>query len=242
MVPIIDDFLQSMIVNKLRYLKENPKLIEYIFSTSKPETIVMLQGLLTTQKIRVVIGFPREQSTLPAYVITMAPEQEQPSGLGDNFEDFGESEWGIGESPEEVAQKHMDAFVNSTFMVSTYRIECWSDNGDLTAYMYSILKWCLYVSRREMLAMGWANITLSGTDLEPVPDYMPIFVYRRAGQITMTYDNSYLNQVDDVLPYLEIIINPDNYSVDNENNIIDSDGNIVIPYHRNVLTRIHFFK
>lgn len=238
MIPIIDDYLQALIVTKLRLLKENPKLIEYLFSTARPETISQLQSFITTQKLRVVIGFPREQSTLPAYVITMAPETEQPSGLGDNLETFGEVDWGLGEEPDQVAQQHIDAFLASTFMNSTYRIECWSDNGDFTAYMYCVLKWCLLTSRSEMLKMGWSNITLSGTDLEPVPDYMPIFVYRRSAQITMVYDNIYQDGVTHIIKYIDVVNNPEKYEVDKQNNIIDENGEIVIPYHQGTVFNV----
>ena len=229
MIPIVDDFLQAMIVSKLRFLKENPKLIEYIFQTGNAEVIRRLQQLLTSQQLRVVIGFPREQSTLPAYVITLAPEQEQPSGLGDNLSGYGLDDIGMGEEPEEIAQLFLDDYIASTFMNATYRIECWSDNGDLTAYMYAILKWCLWTSRLEMLKMGWNNIRVEGTDLEQVPDYMPIFIYRRAAQLILTYDNLYQENLTYLKLYLDIVTHPQNYSRDTDENIIDLDGNIVIP-------------
>ena len=241
MIPIVDDFLQAMIVSKLRFLKENPKLIEYIFQTGNNEVIKKLQQLLTTQQLRVVIGFPREQSTLPAYVITLAPEQEQPSGLGDNLSGYGLEDMGMGEEPEEIAQMFLDDYIASTFMNATYRIECWSDNGDLTAYMYAILKWCLWTSRLEMLKMGWNNIRVEGTDLEPVPDYMPIFIYRRAAQLILTYDNMYQENLTHLKLYLDIVTNPQNYSRDIDENIIDLEGNIVIPAKHSVVLNTYVY-
>lgn len=239
MIPIVDDFIQAMVVAKLRFLKEHPKLIEYIFQTGHPETINRLQQLLATQQLRVVIGFPREQSTLPAFVITLAPEQEQPSGLGDNLGLY--STEGIGDDPEEIAQLFLDDYISSTFMNATYRIECWSDNGDLTAYMYAILKWCLWSSRLDMLKMGWNNIRIDGTDLEPVPDYMPVFIYRRAAQITLTYDNLYQENLQQLLVYLDIVTNPQNYGKDAEGNIIDKNGTIVIPAKRAIVLNTYVY-
>ena len=242
LIPVVDDFIQAMLVAKLRFLKERPKLIEYIFQTSHPETISRLQQLLTSQQLRVVIGFPREQSTLPAYVITLAPEREQPSGLGDNLSIYSEDEIGeIGGDPEGIAQLFLDDYISSTFMNATYRIECWSDNGDLTAYMYAILKWCLWTSRLEMLQMGWNNIRVEGTDLEPVPDYMPVFVYRRAAQLILTYDNLYQENLEQMKLYLDIVTHPQNYSQDEDNNIIDLDGNIVIPAKHSFVLRTYVY-
>ena len=243
MIPIIDDYIQTMLVNKLRFLKENVAIMDSIFRTGNPDTIGKLKEFITTKKIRVVIGFPREQSTLPAYVITLAPEQEQPSGLGENWTTYGRE--GIGdldEEPAEVAQDYLDDTISSTFMNSNYRIECWRDNGDLTAYMYAILKWALWSSRKEMLQIGWNNIRLEGTDLEPVPDYMPIFIYRRAAQLILTYDNLYHEDVNDSIQLLDIIAHPENYSKDSKNNIINKDGKVVLSASHTVILSPHFYE
>ena len=187
-----------------------------------------------------MIGFPREQTSLPAYVITLAPEQEQQSGVGDNFDTYGEDE--LPEDDEITAmQKYLDRFLSSTFMNATYRIECWSDNGDLTAYMHSILKWCLWTSRKDMLAVGWNNITVSGSDLEPVPDYMPIFIYRRAVQLSLTYDAKYHDCIESLTTYLKVVTNPDDYIKDSNGNIIDKDNNIILSINYPVVMNPSFY-
>ena len=227
MIPVIDDYLQALILKRLRFLKDNPILIDYIFQTSRSETIQRLKELLTTQKLRVMIGFPREQTSLPAYIITLAPEQEQPSGLGDNLFMYDDEE----DEEDDVKTStdiYLNKFLASTFMNATYRIECWSDNGDLTAYMYSILKWCLWTCRKDMLEMGWNNIVISGSDLEPVPDYMPIFIYRRASQISLTYDAKYHETLDSLEKFLKIVSNPELYIKNTEGNITDDTGNTIL--------------
>lgn len=232
-----------MLVNKLRLLKNNPSLIDVIFQTGNPETIGKLKDFIVNKKIRVVIGYPREQSTLPAYVITLAPEQEQPSGLGENWETYGPDGLGdIDDDPDEIAQDWLSDTISSTFMNGTYRIECWSDNGDLTAYMYCILKWALWSSRREMLAIGWTNIKLDGTDLEPVPDYMPVFIYRRAAQLNLVYDNLYHERVEDSLVLVDIIAHPENYQKDSKNNIINKAGEVVLSATHTIILSPHFYE
>ena len=205
MIPLVDDFIRSYIVEKVKWLKKHPKAIDIIFHTSSRETLDSLRDFLTNQKVRVIIGYPREQTSLPAYVITQAPEEEQPSGIGDNSGIYEGQGLGIG---YEEATGYLDDFISSTFMVSTVRVECWSDNGDLTAMMYTILKWCLWGARPEMIDNGWNNIKLSGTDLEPVPDYMPVFIYRRALQVSFTYDNLYFNNLEDIQ---DVIDHPEKY-------------------------------
>lgn len=231
MIPLIDDFLQKFLVTKLRYLKANPSMIGMIFQTGQRESLSKLTQFITTQKIRVVIGYPRDQSSLPAYVITLAPEQEQPSGLGDNVNTYGPA-LGMGEEPDDIAQEYLDDFVASTMMNANYRIECWSDNGDLTSYMYIVLKWCLWSSRKEMLALGWNNIRLDGTDLEPVPDYMPIFVYRRSVSISVTYDALYHEDVNSIAKFLDVVAHPELYDRSEDGSVIVKEtGEVVIPAH-----------
>lgn len=248
MIPMVDDFLQMFIVERLTWLKKNPKMLDYLFLAGQRSTVSKLRDFIENRKIKVVIGYPKEQSSLPAYVITLAPEQEQPSGLGDNFGSWAEDELGGGGIPEEVdveeiAESYLPQFLADTFMNSNYRIECWSDNGDLTAYMYVILKWCLWTSKSRMLDLGWINPTLSGTDLEPVPDYMPIFVYRRSVQLNVIYDNLYYENIDEIGKYLDVLDKPDDYTKDDDGNIVDPEGNVIIPAkYKWVLTAHYYMK
>lgn len=240
MIPLVDDYLQLFIAEKLRFLKDNPTIIDHIFHTGKRETLSKLKDFIENRKIKVVIGYPKDQNSLPCYVITLAPEQEQPIGLGDDggyYEDLG-----IDENDEilEQVEKEMSQFLAATYMNSNYRIECWSDNGDLTSYMYVILKWCLWSSRQAMLNMGWVNIKVNGTDLEPVPDYMPVFIYRRAAQVNLMYENLYYEDIAGLESYLDIIENPDNYSKDEEGNIIDENGEVILPAQYTWILRAHY--
>lgn len=231
-IPLIDDYLQMLIAEKLKWLKEHPVILDHIFRTGKRETVSKLKDFITNRKVKVIIGYPKEQTSLPAYVITLAPEQEQPVGLGDDAEYFTGYDLGIGDDAEDHLQKaeeKMSEFIASTYMNSNYRVECWSDNGDLTSYMYIILKWCLWSSRQQMLDLGWVNIKLSGTDLEPVPDYFPFFIYRRALQVNLMYENLYYENIRSLERYVDVIERPEDYHKDEDGNVVDEDGNIVIP-------------
>ena len=245
-IPLIDDYLQLMIVDKLKWLKDNPIIIDHIFSTGKRETLSKLKDFIQNRKVKVIIGYPQNQTSLPAYVITLAPEQEQPAGLGDNYDTYNDFDLGIGEDSDnesvESAIKHMKHNIAGTYMNATYRIECWSDNGDLTAYMYVILKWCLWSSRKQMLELGWVNITMSGSDLEPVPDYMPVFIYRRASQVSLIYENLYYENLEDMKDWIDIIKDPDKYHKDEDGNIVDDEGNIIIPYKSIWIINAHFYE
>lgn len=245
MIPLIDDYLQLFIADKLKFLKDNPAILDHIFSTGKRETLRKLKDFVINNKLRVIIGYPQQATHLPAYVITLAPENEQPIGLGDNYNTYLDEDLGIGadtQSPiAKEAEKEMRQFIAAVYMNSNYRIECWSDNGDLTAYMYVILKWCLWSNRQKMLALNWVNISLSGMDLEPAPDYMPIFIYRRALQINLMYENLYYEDIYKLKDISDIIKNPDEYEKDKDGNIKDKDGNIIIPAKWVWVINAHFY-
>lgn len=61
-----------------------------------------------------------------------------------------------------------------------YRIESWTNNGDLTVWLYHLVKWALLSGRDSFIEKGIFRQKLGGADFEPAPAYMPEFVYRRA--------------------------------------------------------------
>lgn len=186
MIPLIDAYLREVIQDRLNFLKSNPQFIEEIFGTlGTKTTLKSFKDFIINKDIKVLIGFPREPQSLPCYSIAVAGEQESPLGLGDNIDDY-EEEW----DDDDLSTQYV---IDGIDMDSMYRIECWSDNGDLTSYLYTILKYCLLSSRAKMLKDGFKLPKLTGTDLEPVPDYIPVFVYRRALVISFRFENTFFD-------------------------------------------------
>lgn len=245
MIPMIDDYLRFFLVERLTWLKQHPSVIDHIFYTCRRETAVKLKDFIINQKIRVIIGFPREPSQVPCYCINLAPEQEQPLGFGDDmdyYEGFGLGEEEIEDSTiPEVAERKILQFASSTLMNSNYRIECWSDNGDVSAYLYIILKWCMWSSRKAMFKLGWAEVSLGGSDLEPVPDYMPMFIYRRALNMTLKYENIYYEELEKLEPILAVLDNPKDYHKDIHGNVCsNATKEIVIPMSYTWMLKGHY--
>ncbi|WCS68720.1 hypothetical protein Goe19_00790 [Bacillus phage vB_BsuM-Goe19] len=82
-----------------------------------------------------------------------------------------------------------------TLFNATFRVEAWSANADLTGEMYHLLKWCL-LSGRDELGSDKLLIRqkMSGGDLNPAPDYMPTFVYRRGLNFWCQYESSIVSE------------------------------------------------
>ena len=85
--------------------------------------------------------------------------------------------------------------IGSMFNIN-YRIECWSENGDLTVYMYHILKYIMLRDRKALEGEGVTKSNLSGGDLEPVPEYFPNFIYRRTLIFGALVDNTIESEID----------------------------------------------
>lgn len=75
-----------------------------------------------------------------------------------------------------------------TMMVSQYRIETWTTNGDLTILLYHLLKWILLSSRDDLENAGLKRQSIGGTDIELVPMPYPEPVYRRALTLEVSTD------------------------------------------------------
>lgn len=73
------------------------------------------------------------------------------------------------------------SFDNDNFLYeSNYRLEVWTANSELTVELYHVLKWIMLSGRRKLIAdLDIFRQKLGGGDLSPVPNYFPIFVYRR---------------------------------------------------------------
>jgi hypothetical protein len=74
---------------------------------------------------------------------------------------------------------------------NTYRIECWSENADLTIYMYYLLKWILLKERNTLTNSGMILPSLNGNDFEPVPEYFAHFVFRRTMNVSCKVESTY---------------------------------------------------
>jgi hypothetical protein len=80
--------------------------------------------------------------------------------------------------------------IYGTEMNINYRIECWTENAELSSIMYHMLKFIMLTHRDYLIQNGVRKPQLGGGDLEPVPDYFPAFVYRRALTLTGEVDNA----------------------------------------------------
>lgn len=191
MLPLIDLLIKKYIEEGLERLRKNPKKLRQYFSHASDETIKSMEKLITEYKINVLSGYPRTQVELPCFVVTIAGEDEVPYGIGDGVDELY-PEWLEGNTNYLHWEESGSEYVRENAqMKGQVRVEVWSDNATITSFLYAIAKYCLFAAKRDMVQERIHIPTVSGGDLEPVPDYMTIFVYRRAVILNFEYELSY---------------------------------------------------
>ena len=256
--------LTKVIKDKIAYLKTNIELVDLMFTDISLTDRQKLKTYIMTNGLKVVRGYPRNISELPAYVVLLGEEQESEAFIGnfvgedaDNYEeeDLSETqrvkshdglffvqtdnkplvnvnfisyagvdyytEFEVVDYEQGIIALHLpvdpetydevdieftrktEGFESyGTFFSSQYRIESWTDNGDLTVLLYHLLKWIFLASRKELNDKGYITQNIGGSDFEPLPEYLPAFIYRRALSIMMRSE-SYAEQK---VPFISDIV------------------------------------
>jgi hypothetical protein len=102
-----------------------------------------------------------------------------------------------------------------TMFEAEYRIEIWTENGDLTVDLYHLVKWAM-LSGRDFLIdkKDIYRQKLSGGDFEPVRSFEPAFVYRRALTFWCQFSVDPIKNIldDDLHVVTEVHVNQEYYN------------------------------
>lgn len=253
MLPVVEDLIAGVLQDRLKFLQSNVDIVDRIFPQSTVTTRTRLKSYLQSNAIQILRGFPRDASSLPAWVIMLGGEGEVQQTLGnylgeddtnivtdtvtetqqiltheglcivqlqhkpllavnsityngdvytDDFVELDEDraivqlEFPVDLSVADTVQVNYTYEVSGTdtfgaFFRSQYRVETWTNNGDLTVLMYHLSKWALLSARDSLTEQGLVMQSLGGMDFEPAPEYLPEFVYRRALTFECTTEVSY---------------------------------------------------
>lgn len=192
MIPLLDLLFVEYIKNGIKDLSDNPDKVRKYFEYASDKTKESIIKLIQDYQINVLPGYPREETQLPCIICTIASEEEQIYGLGDgideNYREFDSDDYNYLDWDKEHSSKYVQ---ESAQIMANLRIEVWSDNAIVTSFLYAIVKYCLFTNRQNMIKEGLFNLTLSGGDLEPAPEYFTVFVYRRAVMLNLEYIASF---------------------------------------------------
>lgn len=192
MFPVIDLLFKKYVEQGLEELRKRPDKIRKYFSYASDKTKEDMVELITKYKINVISGYPREPAEMPCFIVAIAGEDEVPYGIGNGIDErYPEYDEGRDNYLDWYLEEDSKYIRENAQMRAQIRVEVWSDNAVITSFLYAIGKYALFASRWEMDQEGLINIEISGGDLEPVPDYMTTFVYRRAIMVNFEYPLAY---------------------------------------------------
>lgn len=187
---MLDLFVKSRLRKVLDYLSKNTELIDEYFQYADKNTNNDIKKFIKEYQIEVLSSYPREELYLPCIVVLIESEQEIPYGLGSGIDEnyIGyESDSNYLNWSKDI--KH--PIQENIQMQSNIRCEIWSDNAVITSFLYAITKYCLLSTRKDFEKENIILSSLSGGDLEPIPDYINFFVYRRALTLSCEYTSTY---------------------------------------------------
>lgn len=188
MIQLIDLFVKNKIKKVLNYLSNNVELIDKFFLYADEKTNQDVKKFLKEYKIHVKSSYPREEVYLPSIIVLVENEQEVPYGIGSGID---ENYIGLGENYLDWPKDEKHPIQENIQMQTSIRCEVWSDNAVTTSFLYAITKYCLLATRKEFEEENIILSSLSGGDLEPIPDFINFFVYRRALNLECEYTSSY---------------------------------------------------
>ncbi len=134
------------------------------------DLVQVMAGRVGTEKPPVRQGYPRDDTTFPCWCIVLSNEEESLQALGDDTGDDDEDG-----NP-----------IRASVWTSTHQILTYSENPDLTLYLYTLLKAIMLERRLVLIDRGClTNLsTMRGVELAPDQVYLPAFLFVRGLSVT----------------------------------------------------------
>lgn len=189
MIPVLDLYIKERIREGLEVLRTRPEKFKEYFSYVPEDNLKEIEHVLTQLKIPILTGFPRKENKIPCIIVQISGEEEVPYALGEGIdENYPEEYLGQGNYLDWELSDYIRG--NSQFKAQV-RVEIWTDNAIMTSLLYAIVKYCLLRAKLKMTDDNFLTPKVGGGDLEPIPDYLPIFIYRKAVTLEVDYIASY---------------------------------------------------
>lgn len=181
--------LKTILAEALNEIKGNPGLVGDIFDFPEHELSVIRSAF--SAQIPVELGYPRDATVLPGVFVVLGALQEDVQTIGSGF--GSEVEYHIAGDVTGDPLYWNDQ--EGTFVRSTVRLCCWTENANLTVWLQNVVLWALLRDRSHLNDAGYQEQRVAATDFEPLPRWFPTFVYRRdvtiSAQHALTFTQKY---------------------------------------------------
>jgi hypothetical protein len=169
---MIQRYIYDIISQGVASLVSDTRVLDEIFDENfclDDTEVAAIKTYVANHPLTVVNGYSRTSTKPPICAITLMSENE------------GEQVLGNAGFPVEDGI-YAGADVEATFWDSQFGITIFSENPDITAYYYEIVKQVLFDGYAVLQRLGCFAFKMSGADLAPDPQYDPEHFFAR--QIT----------------------------------------------------------
>lgn len=187
----VDLCLQRALEEELRLLRTDATPLREVFEGLPEEDIEVISRTFASLVAPVKLGYPRDVTELPGLFVTLGSMSEAEQTIGEGFgeEVFRHIANGVEGDPLYWEDR------SGTFMQSTVRVCCWTENANLTVWLQNVVTWVLLRRRDELTDVGLLEQRIGATDFEPLPRWFPSFAYRRDVTFSAKHAATYVNRV-----------------------------------------------
>ncbi len=157
--------LYTILQQGLAAFAANPDLYNIVFGQYLglgDKEVASIRATLTRTPVRIQHGFAHRDITMPTICIVLQAESQSQKYLGDlGYLPLG-GEVGVGSLWE-----------------NSYQLMVYSENIDLTSYIYELVKAIFIMSHNLLAQWGIIQPSFTGMDLAPDPSYAPENVFVR---------------------------------------------------------------
>lgn len=145
--------------------------IDELFAGAEQQLIDNFKDYLAKTAVRVVLGYPRDETQIPCISITLANFNVAANTWGDIFEKVASAA---------TFNSHAEEIKRGELQTNIYRASIWTISQELTLALFYLTHHILINNKGLLVEVGVRETTFGGGDLEPAPQYFPTFVFLRS--------------------------------------------------------------
>lgn len=181
----VEFILRDLIDSEIKAVKADPTLLNEILEGYTTNTkggaalLSMMEEYFSEASVRVIIGWPRDVSTIPCVAISIDDKRESQKFLGG----YIDTEVLQNNPEDEDEVTGYEDLVGSYFQAS-YRMTCLEKTGDVVIVLAAIVETALMRNRLVLNDNGIRNNEIQVSDNMPLPEYIPNTLYNRSVTLT----------------------------------------------------------
>ena len=170
----VERIITTVLREGYKVLKADLQALEDLFACFEPTVRASVKEWVQAHDMDVSLGYPIEDAKFPSWRVTLGMDANSDHFVGDMLESSTSTT-----DPE----KPFEDQVGSQFR-QAYQIHTFTDNPDLTHFMYLVAKMLIWANRSNFQSAGFYELTLSGRELPRDTSLQPQILYTRVLELS----------------------------------------------------------